>query len=68
MVHWHPAIEHVTVLSGAFFMGLGTRGDKCRIFSLARVCYAQAKIHLIRRFAALLINPENSFIWKPYNQ
>ena len=21
--HWHPAVEHVTVLSGSFYMGLG---------------------------------------------
>jgi len=25
--HWHPAIEHVTVLSGAFHMGLGEKFD-----------------------------------------
>src|SRR3970040_2185671 len=26
--HWHPAIEHVTVLSGSFHMGLGEVVDE----------------------------------------
>lgn len=26
--HWHPAIEHVTVLSGTFNMGLGRKFDR----------------------------------------
>lgn len=26
--HWHPAIEHVTVLSGTFYMGLGESFDE----------------------------------------
>lgn len=26
--HWHPAIEHVTVISGSFFMGHGEKLDK----------------------------------------
>ncbi len=26
--HWHPAIEHVTVLSGTFNMGLGSKFDR----------------------------------------
>lgn len=26
--HWHPAIEHVTVLSGTFNMGLGNKFDR----------------------------------------
>ena len=26
--HWHPADEHVTVISGSFFMGLGDKFDK----------------------------------------
>lgn len=26
--HWHPADEHVTVLSGAFIMGLGDKLDE----------------------------------------
>lgn len=26
--HWHPAIEHVTVISGAFHMGMGEKFDE----------------------------------------
>ena len=26
--HWHPAIEHVTVISGTFNLGTGERFDK----------------------------------------
>jgi quercetin dioxygenase-like cupin family protein len=26
--HWHPADEHVTVISGGFFMGLGDKFDE----------------------------------------
>lgn len=26
--HWHPADEHVTVISGSFFMGLGEKFDE----------------------------------------
>ena len=26
--HWHPAIEHVTVLEGSFYMGSGDKMDK----------------------------------------
>jgi hypothetical protein len=26
--HWHPAIEHVTVMSGTFYMGMGDRLDE----------------------------------------
>jgi quercetin dioxygenase-like cupin family protein len=28
--HFHPQIEHVTVISGSFYMGLGERFDKAR--------------------------------------
>ena len=28
--HWHPAIEHVTVISGTFNMGTGDRLDKAK--------------------------------------
>ncbi len=28
--HWHPGIEHVTVISGAFFMGLGETWDESK--------------------------------------
>ena len=25
MPHWHPAVEHVTVISGTFYMGMGDK-------------------------------------------
>ena len=28
MPHWHPADEHVTVIKGSFYMGLGEKFDK----------------------------------------
>lgn len=28
--HWHPAIEHVTVISGSFFMALGETWDESK--------------------------------------
>ncbi|NKB69036.1 MAG: cupin [Candidatus Latescibacteria bacterium] len=28
--HWHPAIEHVTVISGSFYMGLGEMFDAAK--------------------------------------
>lgn len=28
--HWHPAIEHVTVISGTFYMGLGDKLDAAK--------------------------------------
>ena len=33
--HWHPAIEHVTVISGAFHMGTGDKLDKSKSKPLA---------------------------------
>lgn len=32
--HWHPAIEHVTVLSGSFHMGLGETFDESKAMML----------------------------------
>lgn len=32
--HWHPAIEHVTVISGAFHMGTGDRLDRSKTMGL----------------------------------
>lgn len=32
--HWHPAIEHVTVISGTFHMGAGDRLDRARATAL----------------------------------
>ena len=28
--HWHPGVEHVTVLSGSFYMGLGDVFDESK--------------------------------------
>src|SRR6266702_6408163 len=28
--HWHPAIEHVTVISGVFNMGVGDKSDESK--------------------------------------
>jgi quercetin dioxygenase-like cupin family protein len=33
--HWHPAIEHVTVISGAFAMGTGEKWDDKAMHTLA---------------------------------
>ena len=33
--HWHPAIEHVTVLSGSFYMGLGETFDESKARKLS---------------------------------
>jgi hypothetical protein len=32
--HWHPAIEHVTVVSGSFYMGLGEVFDEAKVTKL----------------------------------
>ncbi len=32
--HWHPAIEHVTVISGAFHMGAGDKLDRSKSMPL----------------------------------
>ena len=33
--HWHPAIEHVTVLSGTFYMGVGEAIDTSKGMAVA---------------------------------
>jgi hypothetical protein len=33
--HWHPAIEHVTVLSGTFNLGMGDKLDPTKTTALA---------------------------------
>jgi hypothetical protein len=35
--HWHPAIEHVTVISGTFNMGVGDRFDKAKSKTVIQV-------------------------------
>lgn len=32
--HWHPAIEHVTVLSGTFNLGMGDKWDESKMQAL----------------------------------
>lgn len=32
--HWHPAIEHVTVMSGTFNIGMGEKLDKSKTMAL----------------------------------
>jgi hypothetical protein len=43
--HWHPAVEHVTVLSGTFHMGRGDRLDitKTRALPAGSIAIMQAK-------------------------
>jgi quercetin dioxygenase-like cupin family protein len=32
--HWHPAIEHVTVVSGTFLIGMGEKADEKKMHAL----------------------------------
>ena len=43
--HWHPAIEHVTVISGTFNMGAGEKLDpsKTKALSAGSVAFMQPK-------------------------
>jgi hypothetical protein len=43
--HWHPAIEHVTVISGTFNIGTGDKLDmeKTKAVTAAGVAFAQPK-------------------------
>ncbi|HEV8695759.1 MAG TPA: cupin domain-containing protein, partial [Lysobacter sp.] len=45
--HWHPAAEHVTVLSGAVNLGLGDKLDKTKTHPLVAGGYAimPAEVH-----------------------
>ncbi|MDO8414435.1 MAG: cupin domain-containing protein [Gallionellaceae bacterium] len=45
--HWHPAIEHVTVISGIFNMGTGDELDtsKTKALSAGSVAIMQPKTH-----------------------
>lgn len=45
--HWHPAIEHVTVISGAFHMGTGDKLDRSKGMALGAgaVAIMQPKTH-----------------------
>lgn len=45
--HWHPAIEHVTVISGTFHMGAGDKLDRSKTMALTpgSVGIMQVKTH-----------------------
>src|SRR5262245_41425444 len=45
--HWHPAIEHVTVISGTFNMGTGDKLDQSatKALSAGSVAIMQPKTH-----------------------
>lgn len=45
--HWHPAIEHVTVTSGTFHMGMGDKLDrsKTKALPIGSVAIMQPKTH-----------------------
>jgi hypothetical protein len=43
--HWHPAIEHVTVISGTFNMGVGDKLDESKTTPLTAGCVAIMQPH-----------------------
>ena len=45
--HWHPAIEHLTVLTGTFHMGMGDKFDmaKTRALTPGSIAIMQPKTH-----------------------
>jgi hypothetical protein len=45
--HWHPAIEHLTVLAGTFHMGMGDKLDtaKTQAMSPGSIVIMQPKTH-----------------------
>lgn len=49
--HWHPADEHVTVISGTFLMGLGDKFDEGKLQPLGTGSFAVMATG-IRHFAA----------------
>jgi quercetin dioxygenase-like cupin family protein len=79
--HWHPAIEHVTVISGSFAMGTGEKWDDKGMHALAAgdvmimqpktPHYAQAKgetvvqIHGIGPWVVNYVNPADDPKNKP---
>lgn len=42
--HWHPAVEHVTVLKGAFYMGMGEKFDEAAAVKLGEGGFALMQI------------------------
>lgn len=71
--HWHPTDEHLTVLSGTFFIGIGEQVDKRTAMELRAGSYAMVsakmphygwtkgdtvvQIHGIGPFAINYLNP-----------
>src|SRR5262249_8910263 len=45
--HWHPAIEHVTVLSGALYMGSGEKFDEAAAKKLDPMGFAVMPIKFV---------------------
>jgi quercetin dioxygenase-like cupin family protein len=45
--HWHPVTEHVTVLSGSLYMGMGDQFDEKQAIELSTgsFAYMNAKVH-----------------------
>jgi hypothetical protein len=74
--HWHPTDEHITVLSGAFMLGMGERVDEPAATRLGAGAYALAparmphfawsdgdtivQVHGIGPFAINYINPADA--------
>jgi hypothetical protein len=50
MPHWHPGIEHVTVIEGEFYMGTGEKLDKSKAHSLPEGGFAVMPVRF-RHFA-----------------
>jgi len=44
--HWHPTDEHVTVLSGTFFIGMGDKLDPTKAQAFSPGGYAVATAHM----------------------
>jgi quercetin dioxygenase-like cupin family protein len=44
--HWHPTDEHVTVLSGTFFVGMGDKLDPAQSHAFTAGGYAVAVAHM----------------------
>ena len=42
--HWHPAIEHVSVLTGTFYMGTGDKIDTTKAMALRRGDFAVMQV------------------------
>ncbi|HKO81401.1 MAG TPA: cupin domain-containing protein, partial [Chitinophagaceae bacterium] len=71
--HWHPTMEHVTVLEGSFYMGTGEKFDEAKATELktggfsaiaaktAHYAFSKDKcviqVHAMGPFALTYINP-----------